>query len=84
MVIAAGLLIILVSFVIYRQVKRGRMRKDEKLTSKDEDGMAGTQPKGISFQLSKKEADKVPRSEEIGLATFENKAIAVDELQEIS
>ena len=61
------------------------MRKDEKLTSKeDEYDMAGTQPKGISFHLSKKEADKVPPREEIGLATFENKAIAVDELQEIS
>ena len=61
------------------------MRKDVKLTSKeDECGMAGTQPKGFSFHLSNKVADNVPPRKEIGLATFENKAFAVDELPEIS
>ena len=58
------ILIIVFSFVIYRQVERGRTLKDEKLTSKeDEDSMAGTQPKGISFHAS------CQRKE--GLATFE-------------
>ena len=81
-IVAAGLLIIVVSFIIYRKVKRARTHRDGQLPLKNNEDGLRTQTKGLVLHPSKKEAYNVLPSQEIGLATFEKKD--VHELQETS
>ena len=71
----------MVSLAIYCRVKRIRVRRKEELRKRKlQEQKFGTEPKGLTYEPSKDEADDVPQ--QMVLKTFANKAVLDDELKD--
>ena len=71
----------MVSLAIYCRVKRIRVRRKEELRKRKlQERTFGTEPKGLTYEPSKDEADDVPQ--QMVLKTFANKAVLDDELKD--
>ena len=72
----------MVSLAIYCRVKRIRIRRKVELRKrrKLQERKFGTERKGLTYELSKDEADDVPQ--QMVLKTFANKAVLDDELKD--